>query len=322
MTTVLAFDKMEFNQGSARHTDSNGYLHVAESHISKATVNPYYGKEIPGSEELGLVPDKVYHLLRDPEELKKAAPTFDNLPLLDKHVPLSSFNLDDPEIKKHLVGSTGTDAAFKDGYLDNSLVIHTNSAIKDVEAKTKHELSSAYRYVPDMTPGVFEGHPYDGVMRKIEGNHVSLVSEGRAGHDVKVMDEKMAECAITRSYFDRIRRAMGLPGDMESLGIRRAMGLDAKDCAAGSITVAGKDIAKRKDVNPSAGKSKYGDVSFADEKNKKYPLDKPEHVSAAASYFGMAKNRAKYSKEDATKIDKRIRAAEKKFKIGEFAEGK
>ena len=75
-------------------------------------------------------------------------------------------------------------------------------------------------------------------------------------------------------------------------------------------------VAKRKSVNPKEGKSKYGDVNFADETNKKYPLDTEAHVRAAASYFGMAKNRAKYSTADQKKIDAKIAAAEKKFKIG------
>ena len=362
MATMLAFDKMEFTAGSVRRTDDNGYLHVSESHISRATVNPYYGREIPGAADLGLIPDKVYKLLRDPEELKKAAPTFDNLPLLDKHIPLSAFNLDDPKIKEYLVGSTGTDAAFDDGFLDNSLVIFTKSAIDDVEAKRKHELSCAYQYKPVMTPGVYNGEAYDGIMTNIKGNHVSLVPEGRSGHDVKVMDAKMAACSVISAR--KISVAIG--GDYDAARIRHAMGLDA----GGSVTIdpvktytmprkeakqehvrlvaelekpaskavlrhegeeqdkelktkiEAKDTAKRKDVNPEAGKEKYGSVQFADPKNKKYPVDTPAHVASAASYFGMPKNRAKYSKEDQTTIDKRIRAAKRKFKIGEFAESK
>jgi hypothetical protein len=359
MVAMLAFDKMDFNAGSVRRRDANGYLHVAASHISKAVVNPYYGREIPGSDALGLAPDKVYKLLRDPDELKKAAPTFDNLPLLDKHIPLSAFNIDDPAIKEHLVGSTGTDAAFDNGYLDNSLVVHSNAAIKDVEAKKKHELSCAYRYVPVMTPGTYNGEAYDGIMTKIEGNHVSLVSEGRAGHDVKVMDEKMAACSVLKPCdVQRISTALG--GDYYAVRMRQALGMDLgtasmyemprkeaktehvrlvkeleKPASKAVLRREGEeqdkelktkieavDMAKRKDVNPKAGAKGYGDVKFADPKNKKYPVDTPAHVASAASYFGMPKNRAKYSEEDQTTIDKRIRAAERKFKIGRYAESK
>lgn len=75
-------------------------------------------------------------------------------------------------------------------------------------------------------------------------------------------------------------------------------------------------IEKREDVSPEEGKSKYGsDVKFADEKNKKYPIDTEDHARAALSYWGMPKNRAKYSAEDQKTIGGRIRAAAKKFGI-------
>ncbi|ULJ60783.1 DUF2213 domain-containing protein [Wielerella bovis] len=40
-------DKHQIAQDSARSYDKDGRLYVAQSNISKATVNPYYGKEIP-----------------------------------------------------------------------------------------------------------------------------------------------------------------------------------------------------------------------------------------------------------------------------------
>lgn len=70
---------------SARSTDENGFLHVASSHITKATVNPYYGREIPGWREAGLDPEAVYYGFRDPEELKKSLSTWQGLPLHIEH---------------------------------------------------------------------------------------------------------------------------------------------------------------------------------------------------------------------------------------------
>lgn len=78
-------------------------------------------------------------------------------------------------------------------------------------------------------------------------------------------------------------------------------------------------IAKREGVNPKEGVAKYGAVTFADPKNKKYPIDTPEHVRAALSYWGQAKNRAKYSPEGQEAIESKIRAAAKKFGIGAAA---
>ncbi len=78
-------------------------------------------------------------------------------------------------------------------------------------------------------------------------------------------------------------------------------------------------VATRPDVDTADKKEaerKYGNVTYADEKNKKYPLDTAAHVRAAASYFGMPKNRAQYDAADIKTIQTRIDAAEKKFGIG------
>ena len=148
----LAFDK------SARSIDQDGRLHVAMSNISKAIVNPYRGAEIPDADKLGLDPDRIYFLLRDPAELAKAADTFNNIPVLDRHIPVFA---DAPQ-KEFVVGSTGTDAMYSDPYLRNSLVIWDAVAIAGIETKEQCELSSAYRYDADMTPGTFAGVAYDG----------------------------------------------------------------------------------------------------------------------------------------------------------------
>jgi uncharacterized protein len=179
-----AHDAMAFDRASVRSTDQDGRLHVELTPISKACVNEYLGKEIPGWEELGLDPEKIYRLLRDPKELEKAVPTFNNIQLLDEHEPV---NVEKPE-KDMVCGATGTDAVFEAPYLKNSLVVWTAEAIEGIESKQVREISSAYHYVPDMTPGTYEGESYDGVMREIRGNHVALVSRGRAGPDVVVAD--------------------------------------------------------------------------------------------------------------------------------------
>jgi len=71
-------------------------------------------------------------------------------------------------------------------------------------------------------------------------------------------------------------------------------------------------IAKRPDVDPEG---KYGNVDYADPKNKKYPLDTAKHIRAAWSYIHMPKNAAKYSDEDVKAIKAKIVAAWKD-KIG------
>ena len=68
-------------------------------------------------------------------------------------------------------------------------------------------------------------------------------------------------------------------------------------------------IDARTDVNPKEGVDKYGDVTFADEKNKKYPLDTSGHVRAAWNYINKGKNAAKYNSSDLATIKGKIIAA-------------
>lgn len=70
-----------------------------------------------------------------------------------------------------------------------------------------------------------------------------------------------------------------------------------------------KRVAKREDTDPKEGEHKYGDVKFADEKNKKYPIDTEEHIRAAWNYINKEKNAAEYSAEDLKAIKARIVAA-------------
>jgi hypothetical protein len=184
--TAQAAAGYAFDRDTTRSYDADGRLHVTRANISKAAINPYLGREIPGYRELGLDPDKPYRLLRDPEEMARAVGTFNNLPILSTHRPVSA-DAHPPEL---VIGSTGTDAEFSAPYLTNSLVFWPRSAIEAIESNERKQLSCAYRYVPDMTPGTYQGERYDGVMRDLCGNHLALVRDGRAGADVVVGDER------------------------------------------------------------------------------------------------------------------------------------
>lgn len=188
MQLVRDIETLAFDFASARSIDEDGRLHVSSSNISKANVCGYRGAEIPDWVGLGLDADKVYNLLRHPDELKKAVPTFNRLPILSEHVQVSADD-HQPDL---VVGATGSHAAFDGEHMQNGLVVWKKSSIDRIQDKSQRELSSAYRYRADMTPGSYQGQAYDGVMRDIRGNHVALVRKGRAGNTVVVGDEALA----------------------------------------------------------------------------------------------------------------------------------
>jgi hypothetical protein len=74
-------------------------------------------------------------------------------------------------------------------------------------------------------------------------------------------------------------------------------------------------IERREDVNPQEGVREYGDVTFADPTNKKYPIDSPEHVRAAWSYINHQDNAAKYDRDEVATIKERIKRAAKQHGV-------
>jgi 8-oxo-dGTP pyrophosphatase MutT (NUDIX family) len=214
---ALDSNSLAMDRQTTRTTDTYGRLHVELTNISKATVNPYYGREIPKWQELGLEAGRVYYLLRDPTELAKAAPTFNKIPLLIKHVGHSSLT---PQ-KQYTVGTLGESGVFAPPYLQNTLCVWDAGAIAGIETDEQRELSCSYSYRADMTPGVYEGTHYDGVMRDIVGNHVALVMQGRAGADVVVGDSKLVERAtMKKAGIYAVRTAL-------SMHLRPALANDA-----------------------------------------------------------------------------------------------
>ena len=172
-----------FDRASARRIDDDGHMHVVDTNISKATVNPYYGREVPNWQKLGLEPTKTYMMLRHPDELSRAASTFDGKPLLFHHKPVHAND----HAYDLTIGSI-SDVRYEHPYLKANLHVWPGRAIKAITSDKQKELSCGYRYVADMTPGTYEGRAYDGIMRDIGGNHVAIVEEGRAGPDVHVAD--------------------------------------------------------------------------------------------------------------------------------------
>jgi len=180
----LALDK------SLRTQDRFGRMRVKMTNISKANVCPYLGREIPGYQALGLDANTVYRMWRHPDELAKAAHTFDMVPVLDEHIVVDAAN---PE-KDYVAGTTGSGTVFEYPYLKVPMAFWVGDSIDEVKTKRKRELSPGYTYTPDMTPGTTpEGLTYDGVMRNITGNHIAIVKEGRTGPDVMVADEQPEE---------------------------------------------------------------------------------------------------------------------------------
>ena len=275
---------------SMRTKDDNGVLHVALTPISKATVNPYLGKEIPFSDEHGFDPEKIYYALRPADELEKAANTFNGLPLLLEHHEINAEN----PAKEWVVGSVGTDAVFEAPYLKNSMTVTDAQAIGYIEDGQAAEISCCYSYDPDFTSGEFtevDGSKvhYDLIMRNIKGNHVALVPEGRAGHDVKVADSMDAVKYSNENERRKNSMMNGIPID-EFLAKFMPLASDEEKQAAKAEL---EKMGETKDEEPTFAEGvKYGE---------KLEKEEPKKLDSEHEAEGMEKRIAEAKDEEEVK---------------------
>lgn len=169
---------------SSRNYDLNGWFEIKGNPLSKVGVFDYSGAQV------GAPPadaDRIYRVYRPAEEL--AAPetlaSFRLTPLINDHTMLGEgfTNAEDYGVD----GVIGEDVYFSDDVLRGNIKVFSKALAEDIK-KGKTELSCGYRCIYDFTAGSWNGQVYDVIQRKIRGNHVALVDEGRMGPDVSVLD--------------------------------------------------------------------------------------------------------------------------------------
>lgn len=189
--TLGRLPSVGFGMDATKVIDGNGWFEVKANPISKAGVFPYSGRQ------LGLTgpdADRIFQVLRPPEELAdpECIESFKLIPWIDEHVMLgpNAQEMTDRAMaaeQKGVSGVTGEEVFFKDGILFANIKAFS-STLDALIAAGKRQLSAGFRCIYDMTAGIWNGQPYDAVQRKIRGNHLALVNEGRMGPDVAVMD--------------------------------------------------------------------------------------------------------------------------------------
>ncbi|MCL0019109.1 DUF2213 domain-containing protein [Providencia rettgeri] len=165
-----------------RTYDNNGWLEVTDNPISKVGVFDYLGAEIGAP-----VPDKIYRVLRPPEELASEATinSFKLTPFIIEHEMLGKHAT--PAEKKGIQGVIGENVYFDPPYLRANIKIFSDVALSNIDSG-KIDLSPGYRSKYEFTSGIYEGQQYDAIQRHLRGNHLALVDEGRTGPDVAVQD--------------------------------------------------------------------------------------------------------------------------------------
>ncbi len=223
---------IRYDAGTLRAPEmqSNGWLRV-DGYLTRTGIFDY--RNADGS------PRREY---RPASEVFKADSmrTFSMVPVTNDHPPVL-LNADNA--KQYSVGSVG-ESVRKDGeHVAGSMMITDAATIADVQSG-KAELSCGYECDTDETPGTFNGEHYDAIQKNIRGNHVAIVSRGRAQSAKLRLDQGDA--------------VMVPRGDNTMKMMIKGVEVDVSDTAAQLFTAERKDAA-----DALAAKAKEADVASA-----------------------------------------------------------
>jgi uncharacterized protein len=194
-----------FDFATSRSKTVDGYLLVSDCRITRACVSQYLGVELPDSDRLGVDPNGLYSVLRDPRALREAVKTFDGIPLLREHAPVSAA-----AVPQDLIIGSVSNPRWQSPFIVADLTIWNSESIARIEDGSCRELSCGYRFTPVRDPGEYDGERYEFRMMGIIGNHLATVPEGRIGPSCQVADSSL-DIDIEIDFAARIRGYTRLP---------------------------------------------------------------------------------------------------------------
>lgn len=170
--------------------DTNGYLTVSGCPLTSFGIFEY------SAGQLGLEGDpmRIVKVYRPESEVSDPAAiaSFQNLPFIDEHSSLSGFADDDETgLAPEEVGIDGIltgNVYYEAPWVRGDLKVFSRKLQKAL-AQGKRDLSLGYDCRYYLEPGEFQGQQYEVVQRKMRGNHIALVEEGRVP-GARVLDGK------------------------------------------------------------------------------------------------------------------------------------
>lgn len=172
-----------------------GYLICRNVNIGRTGEQIYYGQEL-GMNDKYDEPIKVYRLPEDVFD-KAAMASFEGKPFTNNH---PSEHVDINNVDRYSKGHIQNIRADGD-YLVGDIIVEDPNVISEIENNLKREISLGYDcfYEPYM----------DGYRQtKIRGNHVAIVTKGRAGSHVCIKDSQPEQRSNMMSKKSKILAAM------------------------------------------------------------------------------------------------------------------
>ncbi len=235
-------------------TDENGFILIKDNPISKSGVFPYLGKNISPD----LEPEKVYMVYRPESELNnpETIESFKLAPWIPFHEMLGDKYTNAEEVG--VQGVTGEDVYFKDGTLFSNLKLFGNNlktAIKNGLKELSCGFGCTWQVVSGTTP---DGQHYDAIQKRIRGNHLASVPNGRMGKEVAV--------AMDRATFALDNLNINYGDDMNDEQV--------KDAIAAALAPVTEQISSLSTAMDGIAKDMKDAKKEAEEKEKKEAEDK------------------------------------------------
>ena len=314
--TVTRYDSGEF---SSPTRTPNGYLRC-DAKITRVGVFPYRLADNSRRLELRL-PSEVF--------TEDSLRSFETVPLTNSH---PREKLTPKNTRRFQTGTVGN-VRKHDAHVAANVLVTDESAIADVEAG-KSQLSCGYQCDLEFTPGVtsgIEGVPdgirYDAIQRNIVGNHVAIVTKGRAGTDTALhLDADDAEM-VTTDLRDPSPTPGPTPGPDGGKQMK-VIKIDGIDCemTEQAAQVVSKEIAKHDQaMEAKAAKDKQHADALATEKARADKADEDlkerKDATSEESIRGLVQTRvaletsaAKVLKDDEAQVEKLDGMSEKEIK--------
>ena len=169
-----------------REITPEGYLR-APARILKEGVFPFTGKQLDEVD----APDETFGVYFDGDYLfdERSLESLALKPVTLGHPPANEEHLVKPESYNYLARGHAGSIVREGEYLETELLITDPETIAVVQSGND-ELSTGFKGRFERREGMFNGRPYQFALSTIiQGNHIAVVPTGRAGADVRVMNE-------------------------------------------------------------------------------------------------------------------------------------